>query len=608
MPTVTETAASIDRAVAGQTVQQRYLDNLAKNPDTTVLKWKEADGSWSSWTNTELADKTARLVTALKGMGVSKGDRVVLMLLNRPEFHPLDLAVLCCGATPVSIYNSSAPEQIDYLVNHCKAKVAIVENAAFYARFDSVRDKLTDLEQIVIVDDPGQSCGQPLLASMLESEPADLAATVAASEPGDLATVIYTSGTTGVPKGVMLTHRNACWTLESMERGLQDQTDIGSPTGQRYISYLPMAHIMERLLGHYMMLGSATQVICCPNTAVVAALAAETHPNMFIGVPRVWEKLYAGVNAALAADPEKAQKFNEAVAAAAPIMEKMTIGTATEEEIETWNFLDAVAFNQVRGLIGLDECIWAVSGAAPVPAEILSWFRAIGVPLTEGYGMSETTAVLTWSNAAKAGFVGRPMPGVEMKLGEDDEVLARGGNMFTGYLDAPDKTAETLDDEQWVHTGDIGELDENGYLKIVDRKKELIITAGGKNISPANLEAALKMIPLVGQACAIGDQRPFVSALVVLDPDAAAAWAATHGISGADAAPAALAVNPDVVAEIEAGMVKAMSVYNNAESVKRVKILGDEWLPDSDLLTPTSKLKRRGIKTVFAKEIEELYS
>jgi long-chain acyl-CoA synthetase len=266
-----------------------------------------------------------------------------------------------------------------------------------------------------------------------------------------------------------------------------------------------------------------------------------------------------------------------------------------------------VAFTPVKQLLGLDEAEICISGAAPIPPEILSWFRAIGVPLSEGYGMSETTSILSWSQKAKPGYVGGASTGVELKIAEDGEILARGGNMFGGYLGLPEKTAETLDDDGWVHTGDIGEIDEDGYLKIVDRKKELIITAGGKNISPANLEAALKMIPLVGQACAIGDQRPFVSALVVLDPDVAAAWAAGHGLEGEAATLAALAENPEVLAEIEAGREEAMKEFNNAEAVKKVTVLGEEWLPDSDLLTPTSKLKRRGIHAKFDDQIKDLY-
>jgi long-chain acyl-CoA synthetase len=251
------------------------------------------------------------------------------------------------------------------------------------------------------------------------------------------------------------------------------------------------------------------------------------------------------------------------------------------------------------------EC--AVTGAAPLPAEILTWFRCIGVPLSEIYGMSESSGPMTWTaTRIKAGSVGPAVPGLEVKLAEDGEIICRGGNVFSGYFKAPDKTAEALDAEGWLHSGDIGEVDEDGYFRIVDRKKELIITAGGKNISPANLEAALKTIPLVGQACAIGDQRPFVSALVVLDPDVAPAWAQSQGIEFTDLAD--LATNPVVVAEVEKGVEEVMGQFNNAERVKKVRVLGEEWLPDSELLTPTSKLKRRGIHARYADEIESLYA
>jgi long-chain acyl-CoA synthetase len=598
----------LDR-IDGQNLNTRFLANLERNADIEVLRWKDADGAWQSSTLSQLAEQTARLVTGLRNLGVGPGDAVVLMLTNRPEFHAIDLAALFLGATPVSIYNSSAPEQIDYLVNDCKAKVAVVENDAFLERFLKVRESLGTLEHIVLME-PSEVAGDAVVpfADLAASDPADLAAEASNATLDTLATVIYTSGTTGPPKGVMLSHRNVVWTLESMGLTMREQTTIEDFAGKRHVSYLPMAHIFERLLGHYYLLDFASQVACCPDTAQLTAYTGEIRPNIFIGVPRVWEKLYAGVNAAVGADPEKAKPFNDAVAAALPIVEKMTRGTATQEEIDTWNFLDQVAFSTVRGLIGLDQAEICITGAAPLPAEILAWFRAIGVPLTEGYGMSETTAVLTWANDPKPGCVGRAGTGVELKIAEDGEVLARGGNNFVGYLGKPEQTAETIDSDGWLHTGDIGVLDEDGYLKIVDRKKELIITAGGKNVSPANLEAELKMIPLVGQACAVGEQRPFVAALVVLDPDAAAAWAREHGLEGDDATMAALAENPEVIADIEAGLAEVMSAFNNAEAVKKVKVLAEEWLPDSELLTPTSKLKRRGILAKFADEIEALYA
>ncbi len=599
----------LDERIAGQTVATRFLDTVARHGDTPVLRWKQSDGSWTEQTLDDVAETTARLVTAFRGLGIGKGDRVVLMLRNRAEFHPIDLAVLFCGATPVSIYNSSAPDQIEYLVNHCGAKLAVVEDDGFIARFDAVRDRLPSLENMVVVEESDTTDSSIIrYGELLTNEPADLAEAAATGEPHDLATVIYTSGTTGPPKGVMLSNYNIVWSLESISRTMRAQTDLDNLAGFRHVSYLPMAHIMERLLGHYYMIEFATQVTCCPDTAQVAAYAAEVHPNLFIGVPRVWEKLHAGVMAAINADPEKATSFADGLAAAEPIVAKIRAGTATQEERDTYDFLDAVAFTPVKQLIGLDEAQVCISGAAPLQPDVMSWFQTIGVPLSEGYGMSETTAILTWSHAAKPGHVGQPATGVEMKLGEDGEVLARGGNMFEGYLDAPEQTAETKDEDGWVHTGDIGEIDEDGFLRIVDRKKELLVTAGGKNISPANLEAALKSIPLVGQACAVGDQKPFVTALVVLDVDASRAWAAEHGLDGEAATLRAMAENPDVVAEIEASVAEAMSTFNNAESVKKVKVLGDEWMPDTELLTPTSKLKRRGILTTFADEIDALYT
>jgi long-chain acyl-CoA synthetase len=603
------TSQDLHDRIVGQNVPKRFLANLDRNAAIEVLRWKDDTGAWQSWTMRELTEQTSRLATGLSELGVGKGDTVVLMLRNRPEFHALDLAVLFLGATPVSIYNSSAPDQIEYLVNDCGAKVAVVEDDGFLERFLKVRESLATLEHIVLVE-PSETAGDAVVpyAQVVGASPSDLRELADRATLDDIATIIYTSGTTGPPKGVMLSHGNIVWTLESVGQSMREQTDIDDFAGKKHVSYLPMAHIFERLLGHYYLLDFASQIVCCPDTSQLTAYTSEVHPNLFIGVPRVWEKLYAGVNAALGADPEKSKAFNDAVEAALPIVEKMTRGTATQEEIDTWNFLDQVAFQAVRGLIGLDEAEICITGAAPLPAEILSWFRAIGVPLTEGYGMSETTAVLTWANDPKPGCVGRAATGVELRIADDGEVLCRGGNNFVGYLGKPEQTAETIDQDGWLHTGDIGTLDDDGYLRIVDRKKELIITAGGKNVSPANLEAELKMIPLVGQACAVGEQRPFVAALVVLDPDAAAAWARAHGLEGDDATVGALAENPDVIAEINDGLVEVMKGFNNAESVKKVKVLGDEWLPDSDLLTPTSKLKRRGILARFADEIDELYA
>ena len=298
------------------------------------------------------------------------------------------------------------------------------------------------------------------------------------------------------------------------------------------VSYLPMAHIAERMTSHYQGMLRGLTVTSCPDPTQIAAYAKEVHPELIFGVPRVWEKIYLGVNAALSADPERKQKFEEGVAAALEIKAAERDGTATQEQKDTWAFLDAVAFSQVRGLLGLDACQVAITGAAPIPRSILEWYNAVGIPLSEIYGMSECSGPMTWDAwDIRPGTVGRAIPGCEVIIADDGEVVCRGGNVFQGYYKQPDKTGETLIDG-WLHSGDIGEMDEDGYLKIVDRKKELIITSGGKNISPANLEASLKTIGLVGQAAAIGDNRKFVSAILVLDPETAAVWAGQNGLEG----------------------------------------------------------------------------
>jgi long-chain acyl-CoA synthetase len=289
-------------------------------------------------------------------------------------------------------------------------------------------------------------------------------------------------------------------------------------------------------------------------------------------------------------------------------MEARRAGTITEEQQATWDFLDAVAFSVVRGLIGLDALRLGITGAAPIPRHILEWFNALGVPLSEIYGMSETTGPMTWEaqpDRIKPGTVGPGIPGCEVVIADDGEVICRGDNIFQGYLKSPAQTADALIDG-WLHSGDIGEMDEDGFLKIVDRKKELIITSGGKNISPANLEAALKTIALVGQACAIGDSRKFVSALLVLDPESAALWAKSNGMDGVPLAE--LAGREEVIAEIQAGVERVNRQFAQVEQIKKFTLIGEEWMPDSDVLTPTSKLKRRGVHARYASEIEAMYA
>ena len=430
----------------------------------------------------------------------------------------------------------------------------------------------------------------------------DIDAEVGNARPDDLLTVIYTSGTTGPPKGVMLDHDNMDWTLRSFQAAM---TIDG--TGWRVVSYLPMAHVAERTVSHYSAIANGFEVTTCPEPAQIVPYLVQTRPQFFFAVPRVWEKAHAALRAAIGADPAKAEQFEQALKVGWELSEAEARGEPVPDAYEELGALVAPALEAVRGQIGLDQCEIAMTGAAPIPAEILQFFRSLGVPLSEIYGLSETSGPMTWTPfRVKIGTVGPPIPGVEVVLDTDGEVCTRGGNVFRGYLNAPEKTAEVLDDDGWFRTGDIGELDADNYLKIVDRKKELIITAGGKNISPANLEAALKAGSLIGQACVIGDNRPYVSALLVLDGDVAPGWAKARGID-ADSLDE-LAAHPDVQAEITEQVDDANARFSNVEKIKRWTLLAAGVAPrlgrahaddEAEATRRAPQVRRRDRRPVF---------
>jgi long-chain acyl-CoA synthetase len=594
-------SAELSALVAGRTVPRLFAAAVAEHPDAVALRWKDGD-AWAEWTWREYADRACRVAAGLAGLGIGRGDRIVSMMRNRPEFHVVDTAALLLGATPISIYNSSAPEQIEYLMGHCRARLAVLEDHDYLARVTQVRHALPALEAIVLVDGDAPD-GVVALDDLLGAEPVALSRASEVAQPDDLVTVIYTSGTTGPPKGVMVDHANVCWTIESLRLAFGDH----DPTRSRVVSYLPMAHIAERMTSHYQAMAFGYEVTTCPETGAVAQYFAAVRPQIVFAVPRVWEKVHAGIQALLAADAEGEAEFRRALELGAAAAEHRASGAPMPPDLAArFEAVETTLLGPVRELLGLDQVQSAISGAAPLPVDVLRFLRALGLELSEIYGLSETSGPMTWAPfAVIPGTVGPAIPGCEVVLAEDGEVLCRGGNVFRGYLDDPAKTADALDPGGWFHTGDIGEFDQAGYLRIVDRKKELIITAGGKNISPANLEAALKSFPIVGQAVVIGEGRPFVSALLVLDPEVAAVWAQRQGIAANT--PAELARAPEVVAEVGRLVAEANQHFAQVEQIKKFTLLPDEWLPDSVELTPTMKLKRRGINEKYAAEIEEMY-
>ena len=551
-----------------------------------------------TWTWRDYLDRAARFAGGLRRLGVRPGDRIVLMLRNRLEFHVADVGALLAGATPISIYNSSSPEQVTYLAGHCEAVLAVTEDGDFAERVLAAAGDLPRLRGVVVVGETPQ--GAIAFDEVAAGDPVDVEAAVASIEPTDLLTVIYTSGTTGPPKGVMLDHTNVLAAYKGLVYFMGDE----DPLEQRLVSYLPMAHIAERMVSHYNPLLWGGQVTPCADIADLGKYLVAVRPTTLFGPPRVFEKLVAGIQSAVAARPEEDQKrFAEALAVGRQVQQLKARGEELPADLAaTWAFVDEVAFRPLRATVGLDACTVAFSGAAPIPVEVIDFLRDIGLEMSEVYGMSENTGGMTWEpHRVKSGRVGRAFPETEVITAPDGEVLCRGAIVFKGYLNDPERTREALDDDGWLHTGDIGEFDEDGYLRIVDRKKELIITAGGKNISPANIEAALKTVPLVGQAMAVGDNRPYLVALLTIDPDAAAVRFPGRALAD-------IAADPEVTAEVARGVAEANARFSRVEHIRRFLLLGEEWLPDSEMLTPTMKLKRRGVLASYGALVEEMYA
>ena len=595
-------AESIDGAVAGRTVTSAFAETVAARRDVIALRQK-SHGNWSTWTWTEYADTAARVAHGLRELGVERGQRVLLDMRNRPEFHMVDMAALLLGATPFSVYTSSPPAQLRYVAQHSEASIAIVESPELLERLLQIRDDLPALRHVVIVDDPEHMAPADVVdfSRLVDRTPIDWETAARAAEPTDHATVVYTSGTTGPPKGVLITHRNVCWTVESVLRRVGHDL-----AGRRCVSYLPMAHIAERMVSHYLHSEQGTEVTTCANPGLIASYLRDVHPQLFFAVPRVWEKARATIEALGTADPARADAFRAAVDVGRRVVAARVAGDEVDAETyEAWQRAEAEVFSVLRLMIGLDECELAVSAAAPIPSFVVEFFLAIGVPIAEIYGLSEACGPLTWSPGdSRPGSVGAAIPGAEVRCAPDGEVLARGGNVFAGYLKDPAKTDEVLDAEGWLHTGDVGHF-ENGQLRIVDRKKDLIVTEGGENISPSNLEGGLRACPLVSQACVIGDGRPYLVALVALDVELALTWARQQHIEAQTLNE--LAENPVVRGEIQRTVDAMNAAVLRVSQIKHFTVLGQEWVADSEELTPTMKLRRHVIHTRYAAEIDALY-
>ncbi len=519
--------------------------------DRTALRTPDG-GVELTWA--QYAARVERLAGGLATLGVRRGDAVALMLSNRPEFAICDSAALHLGAIPFSIYNTYAPEQIAHLLGNAGSRVVVTETTHVATVLAALGT--SSVEHVVSVD--GAPEGTLTISEVEAAAPSGFEFEQAwrAVSPGDVATLIYTSGTTGPPKGVELTHANLLAQVAATRTALPVSAE------DRTISYLPSAHIADRWASHYTQMVVGLEVTFVSDARTIADVLPKVRPTVWGAVPRIWEKLKAGLEAAGIADP-----------AALPESDRAGL----------------------RAKLGLDRIRWAASGAAPIPAQVLEYFLALGLPISEALGMSELSGCATINpvDDIRIGTVGKALPGVELKLAQDGELLARGETLMRGYRGEPDKTAEAIVDG-WLRTGDLATIDDAGYVRIIDRKKEIIINAAGKNMSPANIEQTVKTAsPLIGQAVCIGDGRPYNVALIVLDSEN------TKGYEKND---------PAISTELAAAIERANARLARVEQIKRYHVLESEWEPGGDELTPTMKLRRKQIDTKYHAEIDALYA
>lgn len=599
--------AEIDAVIEGKTIVDAFNRNADTYPSQPAIHWK--DGDWKSLSWSEYRDVVHKAAAGLETLGVGEGEFVAIMAGNRPEHVIADYAAVHAGATPVTIYSTLASNQIQYIADNCKATVAILEDLDFMKRWEEIRSELPNLRYVVLMSGAENYdtvdwvvSWDDLLArgsNRLEHDPEIITRTTAAITPDTLATLIYTSGTTGTPKGVMISQRNVMWTLESLRRAADLEM------GQRMVSYLPLAHIAERLATHYLGTYLAGQVWYCPNLAGVLEYIQIAKPTVFVGVPRVYEKFHSRLQARFA----EAEGLKGKILKAA--LSQNAARIAAEEQGKSGPFLagvlDKIALSKVREGLGMEDVKIAITAAAPINPDLVRFFHTIGVPLYEIYGMSENTgpATATLPGAMKFGSVGKAIPGVEVRTGEDGELIMRGGIVTEGYYKLDDATKETFDSEGWLYSGDLARIDEDGFVWIVGRKKEIIITAAGKNIAPAKLETILGNHPLISKAAMIGDQRKFLSMLIALDHEEAPEWAAARGLEYTDLA--SFSQLPEVQEEVAKAVAEANESVARVEQVKKWFIVPDEWTPDSGEVTPSLKLKRRVVMEKYADEIESMY-
>jgi long-chain acyl-CoA synthetase len=587
--------------VALETIPQRVLDHGQRLGSAPAYFVRGASG-WEATSWKTYADEVRQVGAALMALGVEAGQPVCILGANRPEWVIFDVGAMAAGAIPAGIYTTSSPSECAYILSHCEAPVVLVENEAQWQKIAAVRDELPHLRHVVTMRG-AETVDDPMVIGwddfMSRGAASNLDERLAALRPDTVSTLIYTSGTTGRPKGVMLTQDNLSWTAS------QALDLVGASEKERVLSYLPLSHIAEQMFTIHIAAVVGYPVYYAESIDKLLENLLEVKPTMFFGVPRVWEKFHAGVAEKLSgAHGAKAKLAERATAVGHRVITRADQGQrAAIPDAMQFTLFNKLVYSKVQEGLGLGECRVAVSGAAPISAEVLDFFAGFGLPIYEVYGQSEDTGPTTFNvpGKAKFGTVGPPFPGVEVKIADDGEIIVRGRNVFAGYFKDREATDETLHDG-WLHTGDLGEFDSDGFLTITGRKKDIIITAGGKNVAPKLLEGGIRSHPLVAEVVVIGDRRKFLTALVGLDGEAVGRYMKEQGLSGP----------PDKCEEIRAEIQQAVDAVNTemarVEQIKKFTILPRELSIAEGELTPTLKVKRNVVTAHFEAAIESMYS
>ncbi|HEX2235084.1 MAG TPA: long-chain fatty acid--CoA ligase [Actinomycetota bacterium] len=614
-------SATARAPVGERTIVDRFYERVRLHPERVALRHRDEHG-WRDITWAQYGRNVARAGDGLRSLGLRPGDRMALLSSNRPEWFFADIACMAAGGITAPIYTSSSPDQAAHVVGHSGAVVAVVENGEQLAKLAARRSVLAELRAVVVMDPAEASLDAEVVTwDDLVHAGADGGGSPRSPGPSpeDIATFVYTSGTTGAPKAVMLSHRNIAWTCESLDEHLQ----MGDMSAGRALSYLPLSHIAERMVSHLLQIHYGSQTWFARSIDTLREDLVACRPTYFFGVPRVWEKFHAAVLERLRAHPSSLRERVEHAMLRRALSAGERVVDARQEAVARGlpaaradlgmrlrlehALLEKVVLAKARARAGLDECTRAFSSAAALDADVVRFFHALGLELAEGYGQSEVCGPTTWNppHAIRIGTVGTPIPGLEMRIADDGEILVRGGNVTPGYFADEDATAALIDEEGWMRSGDIGHVDDNGYLTVTDRKKDLIITSGGKNIAPQEIENRLAAIDVVANVVVVGDGRPFLGALVTLDGATAAEWGRARGLSDD---PSRLAREPALWEEIRAGIDRFNAGVSRAEGVKKFRVLERDFLQERDEITPTLKVKRRSVAARYAAAIEEMYA